>query len=89
MRRRGHRGKRARREDESEALHFGLQFNCLHLSQRDQRLSQLLLVVIWIHRCLLIFQHVDLLLQLVFLLEQRALGGIVGSLLVRAECAAG
>src|ERR1039458_301701 len=52
----------------------------LHFRKLHQRIGQLLLVVRGIHCCFLILQRVDLLLQRVFLLEQRALGRVVGRL---------
>src|SRR5271170_7592055 len=57
----------------------------LHLSQFHEGVRQLLFIILGIHCRFLVLQRVNLLLQLVFLVEQRSLRRIVGGLQARAQ----
>src|SRR5256884_856807 len=57
----------------------------LHFREFHQRLGQLFLVILRIHCGFLVLQRVNLLLQLIFFLKQRAFGWIVAGLLARAK----
>src|SRR6201999_3305956 len=57
----------------------------LHLGERYQGGRELLFILRWIHRCLLIFERVNLLLEVFLFRQERLLGGIIGGLLRCAD----